>query len=482
MAAELRLVHDAERATAGRLPPHNLELEVDILGAVITTENRALVAKLRGAGLLSRHFFAENHGRIWQAIEALADEPGGEVGLRTVTEWLRARDWMTKIGGSPFLAELMDHTSTLRVAALLGFARRLIALWRLRQLQATAHRIAAEIYFDVGEPEEYLRGAVEGLTRAAEVSRVGAAQPFAETLRRSWEAFGAAPGVRGGYQTGLETYDAQIGGLHPAEVLLVSGKEKSGKSMLVGQWLADIASQRPHVVKAEDGTEHARRWGSLIFSLDAAKTTDWAERVASAEACVDLSLFRTGSATDADREALSRAIDSVSKIPVYVDGEHVSTVGQMGARVRAVRDEMAAQGVDLAAVAIDYIQLAHGEGQSREQQIGSAMRGVIALASQPDLRGIAWVVISQTNNEGEVAQCRALAQMCDGWIHLTVDEDKETMQSWEHRDRGWISCPVYPGRIDVKRGRRFAMGARAKPIALWCCYRYTFFYCNRDDG
>lgn len=481
MAADLRLVHDAERSTAGKVPPHNLEIEVDILGAVITTEDRALVAKLRGLGLTPAHFFAENHGRMWQAIEALADEPGGDVGYRAIQEWLRARDWFAKVGGSPFLGDLMDHASTLRVAALLGIARRLISLWRLRQLQATAHRIAAEIYFDVGEPDDYLRGAVEGLTRAAEVSRIGGAQPFAETLRRSWEAFSAPPGVRGGYQTGLETYDAQVGGLHPSEVLLVSGKEKSGKSMLVGQWLADIASQPARIVTV-DGAEHERRWGSLIFSLDAAKTTDWAERVASADACVDLSLFRTGTATADDRAALADAIDNVSKIPVYVDGEHVSTVGQMGARIRAVRDEMAAAGVDLAVVAIDYIQLAHGEGQNREQQIGNAMRGVIALASQPDLRGIAWVVISQTNNEGEVAQCRALAQMCDGWIHLTVDEDKETPQGWNHRSRGWISCPVYPGRIDVKRGRRFAMGARAKPIPLWCCYRYTFFYCNRDDG
>lgn len=480
MAADLRLVH-GERETAGRLPPHNLGLEVDILGAVLSTEDRSLVAKLRGVGLTPSHFYDMNNGRTWQAIEALADEPGGDVGLRAVGEWLRARDWMGKVGGSPFLAELMDSSSTHRLAALLGFARRLISLARLRILQAAAHRIAAEIYFDVGEPDDYLRGAVEGLTRAAEVSRIGGAQPFAETLRRSWEAFSAPPGVRGGYQTGLETYDAQVGGLHPSEVLLVSGKEKSGKSMLVGQWLADIASQPARIVTV-DGVEHERRWGSLIFSLDAAKTTDWAERVASADACVDLSLFRTGTATDADRTALADAIDNVSKIPVYVDGEHVSTVGQMGARIRAVRDEMAAAGVDLAVVAIDYIQLAHGEGQNREQQIGNAMRGVIALASQPDLRGIAWVVISQTNNEGEVAQCRALAQMCDGWIHLTVDEDKESMQGWNHRDRGWISCPVYPGRIDVKRGRRFAMGARAKPIPLWCCYRYTFFYCNRDDG
>ena len=476
----LRLV-PSEPTAAARMPPHNLELERDILGAVLITESRGLVVRLRGTGLAPQHFFDERaHGRIWQAICALADEPGGEIGLRSISEWLRARGWAQKVGGSPYLAELMDFASTVKPAAVVDLAKRVIALWRLRQLQATARRIAAEIDYDVGEPEQYLRHATQSLVRAGEVSTSSAVESFADTLKRTWQAINdTAGGARGGYQTGLETYDAQIGGLHGAEVLLVSGKEKAGKSVLVGQWCADVAAQK-RTVQREDDTTETRQWGSLIFSLDAAKTTDWAERVAAAEACVNLEAFRTGTATDADREALSRAIDNVSKLPVYVDGEHVATIGQMGARIRAVRDEMAERGVDLAVVAIDYIQLANGEGQSREQQIGSAMRGVIALAKQPDLRGIAWVVISQTNTEGEVAQCRALAQMCDAWVHLTVKDDEETTQGWNH-PRGWITATVYPARIEVKRGRRGAMGARARPIPLWCCYQFTFFYCNRDE-
>ena len=473
---DLRLVHD-DRDAAARVPPHHLELERDILGAVLVTESRALVAKLRGVGLAPEHFFDTNaNGRIWQAICALADEPGGEIGLRALTEWLRAREWTAKVGGFEYLGRLMDEQSTLKAPAVLSFAKRVIALSRLRQLQATAHRIANEIYFDVGDPEEYLRRAPQSVVRACEVTTSGTVETFADTLKRTWAAITTAGDAPGGYQTGLPTYDAQLGGLHPSEVLLVSGKEKSGKSVLVGQWCADVAA-RKRVVKLEDGTEQTRGFGSLIFSLDAAKTTDWAERVAAAEACVNLENFRTGTATDGDRSAFAAASDNVSKLPVYVDGEHVSTVGQMGARIRAVRDELAERGVDLAVVAIDYIQIAHGEGQTREAQLGSAMRAIISLASQPDLRGIAWVVISQTNNEGEIAQCRALAQMCDAWVHLTVDDDKETTQGWNH-PRGWITATVYPARIDVKRGRRGAMGARAKPIPLWCCYQFTFFYCE----
>ena len=473
--AELHLVHD-ERDAAGKLPPHNLDLERGILGAVLMSESRALVAKLRGAGLAPQHFFDEQaHGRIWQAICALADDPGGDINVIQLLEWLRAREWIAKVGGSVYLAQLADvHSVTANTATKL--AKRVIALWRLRQLQATAHRIAHEIYFDVGDPEEYLRRAPQSVVRACEVSTASTVETFADTLKRTWAAITTAGDAPGGYQTGLPTYDAQLGGLHPSEVLLVSGKEKSGKSVLVGQWCADVAA-RKRVVKLEDGTEQTRGFGSLIFSLDAAKTTDWAERVAAAEACVNLENFRTGTATDADRSAFAAASDNVSKLLVYVDGEHVSTVGQMGARIRAVRDELAERGVDLAVVAIDYIQIAHGEGQTREAQLGSAMRAIISLASQPDLRGIAWVVISQTNNEGEIAQCRALAQMCDAWVHLTVDDDKETTQGWNH-PRGWITATVYPARIDVKRGRRGAMGARAKPIPLWCCYQFTFFYCE----
>lgn len=480
MAAELRVIPGG-RDTAGKVPPCNVELEEDFLGMLLFADSRAEVAKARGLGLRTECFYSDATARIWQGICALADAPDGDVGLVAVSEWLRARGWLQKVGGTSYLAKLAD-CSCVGTWRLRGHAARILALWRLRQLQAAAHRVAAEIYFDVGDVDAYLKSAVAGLTSAAEVTAASEIPSFRTTLRQSWEALTSTTGQIGGYPTGLRTYDARVGGLHPREVLLVSGKEKAGKSMVVGQWCAEVARQVVQVQDAE-GRAVSRRRGALILSLDSAKTGDWAERVASAEACVDLEAFRVGTATEEDRRALSEAFEVVSALPVRVDSEHIATIGQMGARIRAVRDEMAGEGVDLCVVAIDYIQLAGGAayGQTDEQRIGNAMRAIVGLAGVPDFAAIAWVVISQTNNDGELSHCKSLAKMADGWVHLTVDDEKGSEQGWMHRSRGWVTAPVYPGRIEVNRSRRGAQGKRARPIALWCCYRFTFFFCDEND-
>lgn len=474
----LQVLPGGRASVQGRVPPHNLEAEVQAIAHALG--NRRDIAIGISVGLLPEHFHDPAHGRVWEAILALASS-GGDVTRTTVHEWLRARGWLEKIGGEKRLRELADETAL--AGPMRAYSRIVVTLARVRVVQAEAHLLANEPYGDIGDPETWLESAPLRVAERARGPRSKGPQPFAETLKASWELFNATAGQRGGYATGLEPFDSAIGGLHPGEVLLVSAKEKAGKSMLVGQWFASLAFGW-HDVIGEDGQPVCdargnvvrRRRAALIFALDSAKQTDWAERVASADALVDLERFRLGTANDADRSALSKAIDRASDLPVFVDSEDIGSVGQMGARIRALRDELAERGIDLCAIAIDYIQLAKGEGRSREEQIGSAMRGVVHLAGQKDLRGVAWVVISQTNSEGELAHCRALAQMCDSWIHLAVDDDKPAEEWWQGTAQGGEHVPVYPATLTPNRSRRGRMGKRAQPIALWACYRFTFFY------
>jgi replicative DNA helicase len=479
----LRSVAGGRATSSGLVPPHNLEAEEQILAHALTTRRDVAIAV--GLGLESGHFFDVPNGRIWQAIVAVAGAPDAGVDHVSVSEWLRARGWLTKIGSPERVRRLAVETAL--DGPIRGFVRIVVQLARVRALQAEAHLLANEAYGDIGEPEAWLESAPRRLLDRSAGPRANAPQNFGETLKTSWKLFTSTAGVRGGYATGLEPFDASTGGLHPGEVLLVSAKEKAGKSMLVGQWFAAMC-EHPYPVLGEDGQQLrdakgqpvTRRRAALIFALDAAKQTDWAERVAASFVLVDLERFRLGTANELDREALARGIERASALNVFVDGEEIGSVGQMGARIRALRDELFAKGIDLCGVAIDYIQLSKGEGQNREQQISNAMRGVIHLAGQKDLAGIAWVVISQTNNEGEAAHCRALAQMCDGWIHLTVDEDKGIDQWWADTAQGGEMVPIYPTEIGVKRSRRGAMGKRTKPIAVWCCYRFTHFFGGFD--
>lgn len=475
----------AEVRIEGRVPVHNLDAEIQVL--VHGIDDRRDVAVAIGLGLEPVHFYDLANGRIWEAILSVAGTPDAALNFSAVLEWLRAREWLAKVGGEAYLRRIADETP--RAGPMRMFARTVLELARVRAAQAEALLIASEAYGDVGEPVTWLETLPARMAARTAGARSKVPQSFADTLKASWTALNTPKGERGGYPTGLEPYDAATGGLHAGEVLLVSAKEKAGKSMLVGQWFAAL-SAGSHVVHGEDGQPVrdargnvvTRRRAALIFALDAAKQTDWAERVAGAHVRVDLERFRLGTADQRDRDALARGIEWANKLNVFVDGEEIGSVGQMGARVRALRDDLAAQGIDLVAVAIDYIQLSKGEGQNREQQITNAMRGVVYLAGQEDLRSIAWVVISQTNSEGELSHCRALAQMCDGWIHLSVEEEKASESWWGDTAQGGEAVTVYPARITVNRSRRGAMGKRARPICVWACYKFTFFYAAAEEA
>jgi replicative DNA helicase len=464
----LRLLSGGLDDAEDRRPVYSPDSEQQILVQAIYS--RGGVARARASGIEEKHFLEVGNRRIWTAICAVADSPDEELSATTVIEWLRARGWLERAGGAATVKALDDtpHRGPLRTHVAV-----VLRLWRVREVMGAAQLIAVEPYGDIGDPDEWLAAVPSRLSDAAQTSRVQSIASFADTLKISWEALTAARGARGGYPTGIEAYDAVAGGLHPGEILLVSAKEKAGKSVLVGQWLAHVSA----LPVRENGKIVKRGRAAVIFALDAAKSTDWAERIASAHALVDLETFRLGTAIEADRAALLRGIEHATKLPVYVDAEHVASIGRMGARVRGLREELAADGIDLCAVAIDYIQLAAGEGRTREEQISSAMRGVVALAKLPDLKGISWTVISQTNTDGDIAQCKALAQMCDSWIHLTVDEKVEEV-TWDDTARGVERVPLSQARIEVRRARRGAMGIRAKPIPLWCCYKFTFFYCS----
>lgn len=477
MSTPLRSIQGGRDERPEPAPPNNLAVERAVLAT--TQLDRRALAKARSLGLTPKHFYDPANGRMWEGLVALADSPDATTDALALQEWLRARGWLERVGGTDYLVRVFEQTPL--TGALVSHVKILLQLARVRAVLAEAQVIVAEARGDIGDPDEWLAAASPRIAARSEASKATSLSSFAETLKETWETITRPLGERGGYPTWLDAFDSATGGLYPGEVLLVSAKEKAGKSVLVGQWAAALSRHPYQVLDAtgapvldEKGAEIWRKRGAAIFALEG-KKTDWAERVASADALIDLEGFRLGTATDDDRKALSLAIDDVSSIPVFVDREHVSTVAQMGARVRALRDDLAAKGIDLSLVAIDYIQLAAGEGRTREEQVGAAMRAVVGLASQEDLKGIAWIVISQVNADGGLFHCSALAKDCDAWIHLSVEDDKETTASFASA-RGQISAPVYPARLEVKRHRRARMGARAKPIAFWCCYKFTFFY------
>jgi len=103
-----------------QVPPHNLEAEQAVLGAVLTAGR--LLAEVAGQ-VEQADFYRPAHRVVWRAINALADrgEPTDPI---TVLEELRCAGQLDDVGGGPFLHTLVASVPTLANA---GHYARLVA-------------------------------------------------------------------------------------------------------------------------------------------------------------------------------------------------------------------------------------------------------------------------------------------------------------------------------------------------------------------
>src|SRR5271167_713006 len=89
---------------AALTPPHNLEAEQSVLGAILLSD-RSLYALVIEEGLRADDFYRERHGTIYEAMLALYNE-SEPVDVLTVTDRLRQMGRLTDIGGPATVDEL----------------------------------------------------------------------------------------------------------------------------------------------------------------------------------------------------------------------------------------------------------------------------------------------------------------------------------------------------------------------------------------
>jgi replicative DNA helicase len=134
------------------VPPHNLEAEQAVLGAVLTAGR--LLVEVAGQ-VEEADFYRPAHRVIWRAINALADR-GEPIDPITVLEELRRASQLDDVGGAAFLHTLLASVPTIanarhyaRLVADTAHTRRLDDLrMRLAHVDAdsaTVARVAAEL-------------------------------------------------------------------------------------------------------------------------------------------------------------------------------------------------------------------------------------------------------------------------------------------------------------------------------------------------
>lgn len=347
-------------AAAGRVPPHNLEAEESLLGAMLLSRD-AIAAAIERCS--SADFYKPSHGQIFGSITSLyaQGEPADAV---TVAEELRRAGTLEEVGGAAMLGSLQSNTPAISSAG--RYARIVEENSLLRRLIGVAQEIAEIGY---GLPEDVTNAIDQAEAMVFDVAQRRSADSIVSlhdllgrSLDRLEELYDRGETITG-VPTGYQDLDEHLSGLQPSNLIVVGGRPSMGKTAFALGLAANAAMLGTPV---------------LFFSLEMSHL-EVAQRVLCAEARVDATRMRNGRLLEADWPKISNAIGRIGGAPLYIDDNPNATVMDIRAKARRMR---ARDGLGL--VVVDYLQLMSGRlgAENRQVEISEISRGLKILARE----------------------------------------------------------------------------------------------------
>jgi len=229
--------------TPDLLPPHSIEAEQSVIGAVLIDAN----AMERLDGLLTdADFYRRDHRTIFAAAKALHDR-AEEVDVITLAEWLRSRGELESVGGIDYLSTILNNTPS--AANVTAYARAVRERAGLRNVMAAAAKLqaaAAEndaeaIPTVLAEAENALADLSGGRSAKGPVRFQDAVLDVLNDVDARRERSGKLAGL----PTGFIQFDAMTGGLEPGQLVIVAAGPALVKVFLPLAWRIESHSVAP---------------------------------------------------------------------------------------------------------------------------------------------------------------------------------------------------------------------------------------------
>jgi replicative DNA helicase len=356
-----------------RVPPHSLEAETSVLGAILL--NNEVLSRV--AEVVDREdFYRTGHRLLYETMVELF-EKGSPIDLVTATEALRQRGVLEKVGGAAYLGSLTDSVPSVDNAE--HYARIIRQKAILRKLIWVSTEIASDGYAADADVGEYLDRAEKAIfevtARQIRPSFSRVKDILHDTFKRIEELYERKDMVTG-VPSGYHDLDQVTAGFQPSDLIIVAGRPGMGKTSFV----LNIAQH----AAIETGTAAA------VFSLEMSKE-QLVTRLLCSEARIDSHRLRRGMLRDSDWPKLTRAAGTLAEAPIFIDDSPGVSTLEVRAKCRRLKSE-----ANLGLVIVDYLQLMRGHGKYdvREQEISEISRSLKGLAKELHVPVIA---LSQLN-------------------------------------------------------------------------------------
>ncbi|KKP65172.1 MAG: Replicative DNA helicase [candidate division WS6 bacterium GW2011_GWE1_34_7] len=383
-----------------RVPPQNLEAEQSVLGSILLDKD----ALIEVSGWLQPlHFYDERHSTIYENILELF-ESGLPIDLVTVSDKLKKKKVLSRIGGRAYLTELASFVPT--SAHAVEYANIVKETATRRGLISSASEITKLSY---NEEIDLPRIIDKSESLIFDVAQSGIKSNFVHIKDLLKDAYERAAHAKesddyAGISTGFRELDVLLGGFQKSDLIILAARPSVGKTSL-----------------ALDMMRHAtllEKKNVAFFSLEMSNMQIM-DRLLGMQSGIPFWEIRTNKLTEEKVVKLANTMGELADANLFVDDMAGQHINQIRTKARRLALE---QGVDM--IVVDYLQLMHGNSrESRTLEVGEVSQGLKNLAKELNVPVIA---LSQLSRAIEQRQGRR-PQLSDLRESGSIEQDADVV-------------------------------------------------------
>ena len=365
-----------EEEVIKRLPPHNVEAERAVIGAMMLNADAIMVCSEL---LTSDEFYQQQYGIIFDAlVEMYKDGVGAD--LVTLQNKLREKAVTPELYSVEYLGELLASVPT--SANVKFYAEIVHEKAVLRRLIRVSEQVTKDCYMDSQPLEDILEDTEKSVFDVIQQRGGSEFEPIRDVVLRTLDSIEKAAKQKGnitGLETGFRDLDAKTAGLQKSDLILIAARPAMGKTAFVLNIAEYVALHSNSTI--------------ALFSLEMSKE-QLVKRMLAMNSMVDSQKIRTGDLEDDDWDKLVGSVRKIGNSNLVIDDTSGITASELRSKCRKLKIE---QGLDL--VIIDYLQLMTGAGKrksdSRQQEISDISRSLKVMARELNVPVIALSQLSR---------------------------------------------------------------------------------------
>ena len=296
--------------------PNNIEAEKSLLGSMFWSLN----ALQKGCEELDKDvFYLDSNSKIFEIIKYLYDNKK-PVDISSVTTELINRNYLTSIGGVPYLNEIIDSVAT--GANIDYYISIVLERYTLRNLIEVTTDIISNSYKDNINVYDLLESAEKKILNVSKNRRTSEFRSIQDVLSKAQDDLETLAKNKGnitGITSGLWDLDNLTSGFHPNQLIIIAARPAVGKSALALNMAINAAKSTKKNI--------------AIFSLEM-PAEQLVSRMISSVGQINGKKLMSGKLENEDWRRVTEAISQLSDTNIYFDDSGGITSGEIKAKCR----------------------------------------------------------------------------------------------------------------------------------------------------